>query len=85
VFPALGINQEDVHERASQVQIMSLIYSYAASVTVWLGEEADNSSKMFDMLRQAAVPYSERDLFLQHFVKLLERSWFGRIWVYSPE
>jgi hypothetical protein len=85
VFPVLGINQEDVHERASQVQIMSLIYSHAASVTVWLGEEAEHSSKMFDMIRQAAVPYEDDQLFLRHFVKLLERSWFRRIWVYHSK
>jgi hypothetical protein len=42
---AVCINQNDLEERGDQVQIMALIYAYAAKVTVWLGEEADGSNE----------------------------------------
>ncbi|RYC55652.1 hypothetical protein CHU98_g10557 [Xylaria longipes] len=35
---AICINQIDFEERAQQVSIMSLIYSYATTVHIWLGE-----------------------------------------------
>ncbi|KAI1749089.1 heterokaryon incompatibility protein-domain-containing protein [Xylaria castorea] len=35
---AICINQMDFEERAQQVSIMSLIYSYATTVHIWLGE-----------------------------------------------
>ncbi|TGJ79701.1 hypothetical protein E0Z10_g9060 [Xylaria hypoxylon] len=35
---AMCINQMDFEERAQQVSIMSLIYSYATTVHIWLGE-----------------------------------------------
>jgi hypothetical protein len=41
---ALCINQKDLLERGLQVMRMGLIYSRAAEVLVWLGEEADGSA-----------------------------------------
>jgi hypothetical protein len=41
---ALCINQTDLLERGLQVMRMGLIYSRAAEVVVWLGEEADDSA-----------------------------------------
>lgn len=91
---ALGINQDDLLERASQVQIMSLIYSSASHVTVWLGEEADNSVSAFELLHHAAQgsiqwpPFEEhktrKDLLISRTASiknLLLREWFRRIWV----
>lgn len=40
---ALCINQEDLDERAQQVQLMRDVYSCAERVVVWLGEEGDQS------------------------------------------
>lgn len=52
---AICINQGDLQERAAQVQIMARIYAYAVSVSVWLGEEADESSTVFDLLRNISA------------------------------
>ncbi|TGO46396.1 hypothetical protein BCON_0328g00120 [Botryotinia convoluta] len=40
---AICINQEDLNERGSQVQLMAKVYSKASQVIIWLGEEADNN------------------------------------------
>jgi hypothetical protein len=47
---AVCINQEDLAERSSQVQIMPAIYKSARGVLIWLGEEADRSGIIFDYL-----------------------------------
>lgn len=41
---AICINQEDMAERAHQVQRMDKIYSLASQVVVWLGPEQDDSA-----------------------------------------
>jgi Heterokaryon incompatibility protein (HET) len=45
---ALCINQNDILEKNIQVPLMGLIYSYAKSVLVWLGPQADGSEEYFD-------------------------------------
>lgn len=44
---ALCINQEDDKEKAHQVGAMARIYGLAWQVVVWLGEEDDDSSSVF--------------------------------------
>lgn len=51
---AVCINQDDLEERANQVQIMAMIYAYASRVIVWLGEEADGSKEAMELLREEA-------------------------------
>jgi hypothetical protein len=51
---ALCINQDDIEERAKQVQIMARIYACASRVVVWLGEEADGSKEAMELLREDA-------------------------------
>lgn len=92
---AICINQTDLEERASQVQIMARIYAYAVSVTVWLGEEADDSSDVLELLRQIVADdvkytYNSRETTkavlapAQNAIfALLDRSWFRRAWVCS--
>jgi len=48
------INQEDIHERASQVLLMKTIYYNAQYVLLWLGEELDGSSSALELLSQLA-------------------------------
>lgn len=94
---AICINQNDLEERATQVQIMARIYAYATSVSVWLGEEANESSHVFDLLQDM---YSEdlkfnwlwRDEMLAKLLpsadsiqNLLDRPWFRRAWVCSSD
>ncbi|KAH6639674.1 heterokaryon incompatibility protein-domain-containing protein [Boeremia exigua] len=90
---AVCINQDNLEERASQVQIMARIYAYAVSVTVWLGEEADDSSNVLSLLRRIvaqdlkysynwrAVAESMLSPAADAIVALLGRSWFRRAWV----
>lgn len=90
---AICINQNDLTERALQVQIMARIYAYAVSVTVWLGEEDDGSSQVFNLMRRIVaddVKYSydwratAKAILApasEAILALLERSWFRRAWV----
>lgn len=48
------INQNDLSERAAQVQRMHLIYSYAASVIIWLGLETPWSTMAMETLQSTA-------------------------------
>jgi hypothetical protein len=41
---AICVNQQDMHERSSQVELMADIYSLAKKVVVWLGPESHDSS-----------------------------------------
>ena len=48
---ALCIDQENAAEKNSQVQLMGLIYSSAASTLGWLGEAADDSDRAISFLK----------------------------------
>jgi hypothetical protein len=82
---ALCINQADTEERGQQVQLMAQIYSKATRVLVWLGETTDNSHRALESIRIAAKDgsrYAWNDkISIQAVQKLLQRSWFQRIWV----
>ena len=49
---ALCINQRNVLERGGQVSIMSKIFRHATKVLVWLGEAADDSDLLFELMAQ---------------------------------
>jgi hypothetical protein len=48
---ALCVNQNDLLERGQQVQIMRKIYSQSKHTFIWLGPEADDSSKAVDLIK----------------------------------
>jgi hypothetical protein len=48
---AICINQNDILERGSQVQLMNRIYPSASRVLVWLGDGADDSDPAFHFLQ----------------------------------
>lgn len=72
---------------------MAQIYSHAARVVVWLGQTAEDSEAVFDVLlllaqRSLRVEHDEgRDLThianlkIHPLKALLRRAWFNRIWV----
>jgi hypothetical protein len=74
---------------------MSAIYVYEAYVTVWLGEEANENSQVFDLLRLVAKHklnmlniYEQVELakclgtkHILHIPAFVKRSLFNRIWV----
>lgn len=82
---ALSIDQENIEERGIQ-GFMAKMYSHAKGVLVWLGEEADGSSELFDgFLEVANAEQNERNSkangLQKAAVALARRSWFNRIWV----
>ncbi len=80
------INQEDLGERSSQVQLMRRIYESAANVFIWLGDEADESSMAIELIPRLNKS-SEADMESctakewRALQALLSRPWFGRMWV----
>ncbi|KAF2118669.1 heterokaryon incompatibility protein-domain-containing protein [Lophiotrema nucula] len=92
---ALCIDQDDLDERAKQVQFMTSIYACADRVLVWLGEAADGSQEAIQEIREAA----EQNARIIHddddekgpdkhlspaspcVGHLLKRQWFRRIWI----
>jgi hypothetical protein len=84
---AVCIDQEQKKksEKEQQIRLMPKIYSQANSVIVWLGEEADGSDQALEVIVEAG---RDRNISLpvdtavqQAVIKLLQRSWFRRIWV----
>jgi hypothetical protein len=45
------INQEDLRERSSQVQLMRDIYKGSSRTVVWIGEESFWSHRLFEFLK----------------------------------
>lgn len=80
---AICINQQDTNERSSQVQRMAMIYALANRVIVWLGEAEDNSDQALEEIYKSAgeQPAKEKQKCENAVLKLLQRSWFKRIWV----
>lgn len=75
---ALCINQADVHERNSQVQIMGRIYSSANTVLVWLGCEDQADVEAMEMIMK--TKFLDYQVF-QTLTRIFERPWFCRVWV----
>ena len=91
---AICINQDDNDEKGQQVQSMAKIFAKASRVIVWLGEAADNSNQALEVIRKAAEEQHTNSTTNQHptnsainetnqqaVLRLLQRSWFQRIWV----
>jgi hypothetical protein len=80
------INQDDNEERSLQVQDMMNIYSRASQVTVWLGESIDgthsaDTSQAVEEIGRAADGQLTKSSNDEAIRKILQRSWFQRIWV----
>jgi hypothetical protein len=74
---ALCINQADLAEKASQVPMMSLIYSYAEMVIAWIGESGDDSDLAVDaMLEMDRVSkgYTTLDALFENLEKVPDGS-----------
>jgi hypothetical protein len=88
---AICINQSDMEERSSQVSMMSLIYSHAQQVCVWLGEDDHNSRKAIAFIREVFHNYAHGNFKFGYgpshiptwraFLALVQREWFTRRWV----
>lgn len=87
---AICINQKDKEERSYQVSMMSLVYTRALQVCVWLGEDDENSQKAFKFIREDISHLKDFDRLCNDqrhapkwraFVGLMQRDWFSRRWV----
>lgn len=90
------INQEDAHERSTQVERMTLIYGFAQRTVIWLGEEKDESFRAMLLLRglsrvakgtdqeamldRAVLEFSDRSRWAA-LDRLLTRAWWQRTWI----
>jgi hypothetical protein len=52
---AICINQEDIEERSSQVQMMGSIFEKAHAVLAWLGPEENHSTEVIAIMEQIAT------------------------------
>lgn len=55
---ALCINQDDIDERESQVQMMGSIYSSARQVLIWLGEETGEVKGAFQVMKRLEASFA---------------------------
>lgn len=87
---AISINQKDKEERSYQVSMMSLVYTRADQVCIWLGEDDDNSRKAFKFIREEISHLKDFDQLCKDpknaskwraFLGLMQREWFSRRWV----
>lgn len=87
---AICINQEDHDERSSQVAMMSLVYTGARQVCVWIGEDDEESTMAIRFIREEINALKNFDRLCtdkQHAKKwqallvLMQRAWFSRRWV----
>lgn len=59
---AICISQDDVLEKNTQVAMMGRIYEHASRVLVYLGEEADNSGAVMDLIESMPEPKRSRTI-----------------------
>ncbi|KAK0613653.1 heterokaryon incompatibility protein-domain-containing protein [Immersiella caudata] len=86
---SICINQADHDERNRQVQLMSLIYSKASQVCIWLGEADADSTTAIQLVKEltaseylGSVPSSAGDKpRWESLLLLMQRPWFSRRWV----
>jgi hypothetical protein len=87
---AICINQKDKEERGYQVSMMSLVYTQAVRVCVWLGEDDENSRKAIRFIREDISHLKNFDQLCiedvhapkwRAFIALMQRDWFSRRWV----
>ncbi|PMD38655.1 HET-domain-containing protein, partial [Hyaloscypha variabilis F] len=75
----IAINQEDLEERAVQVELMADIYSSASEVPVWLGTADGNTDLAFRCIDDLA----RKMLAFWKSEALLQRPWFSRVWTFQ--
>ncbi|KAK1759303.1 hypothetical protein QBC47DRAFT_337161 [Echria macrotheca] len=92
---AICINQDDTEERGHQVRSMAKIYARASRVIVWLEEPATSGGQLqreafsdgdraLEVIGIAAGGQSKTfldEVSQQSVLRLLQHSWFRRIWV----
>lgn len=85
---AISINQGNVLERRSQVDMMGAIYRRAAPVIVWLGKAPSSLTSAFDYIRsmvarpdQFDLIYGESSSWQESVLTILDTRWWSRVWI----
>ncbi|KAI4666686.1 uncharacterized protein J4E79_002726 [Alternaria viburni] len=87
---AICIDQENDVERNQQVQMMSRIYTRAANVCIWLGQQDNESEVAFKFIKEEITHLKDFDsissdkdygIKWQALMVLMQREWFSRRWV----
>ena len=85
---AISINQGDLPERRSQVDMMGAIYRRAAQVIVWLGKAPSSLTYAFDYIRSmVARPdefdalYNDSSIWQESIRTILNSRWWSRVWI----
>lgn len=78
---ALCINQSVATERNHQVGLMKTIYSSAQHVLIWLGPSRYCSDLVLEALMSGQLETCDVAGFMTCLELLLQRFWFGRVWV----
>ncbi|KAF4945479.1 hypothetical protein FSARC_14417 [Fusarium sarcochroum] len=92
---AICINQDDLSERAQQVQMMGDIYSSAKHVVIWLGDGDKHTDFALDIMNSANFQEglsdlatsrrqpSQEEIMVDVIFKqiLCKREWWQRVWV----
>jgi hypothetical protein len=75
---ALCINQADVLERSSQVQLMGSIYYNASAVAIWLGPSDSDDEELICKAQHVGGWDTQS---LMRMARIGKRPWFHRVWV----
>lgn len=87
---AICINQADGEERSFQVSMMSLVYTNAEEVCVWLGEDDNESTRAITFIENEVSKLKNFDDLCKDrkhaedwgsLLVLMQRDWFSRRWV----
>ena len=86
---AVSINQGNIPERRSQVDMMGDIYRRAAQVIVWLGKAPDPLTSAFDYIPRLMVArpdefdnlYDESSGWQESVRTILRSRWWSRVWI----
>lgn len=87
---AICIDQTDTDERSNQVSMMSLVYTRAKQVCIWLGDDDKDSRAAIRFIKDDISHLKGFDRLCTNpenapkwraFLHLMQREWFSRRWV----
>ena len=78
---AICINQEDNEDKKMQIPLMSLIYSKAETVEIWLGTDEGNGELGLRSVASGELEAIATPEIVCAVIDLLQRPWFSRVWI----
>ena len=77
-------NDEGYAEKKIQIPLMGRLYSQAQSVIIWLGAAGNDSDFVMQTMGTRDVDQIQTYRFFSAFTHFIQREWFSRTWVSSP-